>query len=416
MRLENRWYKTRTQVNFLRSVAENLDEEFLIIHAKTLHILEAKLNQATLTVADLLKRPKPHSFAALFGQSVADHLSPAQKARYAFRKKSLDTIVVSIKDWQAEFDPTWYYCLSLEKKSLVGGTENQSVTVTSISSDDIIAIAATFQKALRMGPASVLTQNQTIFADESAIIPEQDPVLFSSLLTTRSAVDEAPLLLDRMISNPAADINATTEDVRDMAIKLSTVDPEVFGLLRCLGVIKSTKVLASLLFQDRPFPEAQPFPEGKLAAEGEPTTEGDSDSRKIQPPEVESTYQIFDFLFIIPKDLHSPRSLRSILVGEVECSLNDRFKLAKRLVNAVSFVHTSRFVHKNIRPETIVLFRDDKSPIGEAFLAGFTAFRLASGMTYFAGDSLWERNICETPCKTGPLSTSILLKLHRSPS
>jgi serine/threonine protein kinase len=81
--------------------------------------------------------------------------------------------------------------------------------------------------------------------------------------------------------------------------------------------------------------------------------------------------------------------------SQTKCSLNERFNLAKRLANAVSFVHTAGFVHKNIRPETIVLLADDESTLGLAVLVGFSMFRHVKGVSRLVGDDLVEKNICE---------------------
>lgn len=55
-----------------------------------------------------------------------------------------------------------------------------------------------------------------------------------------------------------------------------------------------------------------------------------------------------------------PRSLRDLLTdpiqgGHASHSLSERLFLAKKLAAAVFYMHTSRLVHKNIRPETILV-------------------------------------------------------------
>jgi len=52
-------------------------------------------------------------------------------------------------------------------------------------------------------------------------------------------------------------------------------------------------------------------------------------------------------------------------------------------------------VHKNIRPETIVLLADDESTLGLAVLVGFSMFRHVKGVSRLVGDDLVEKNICE---------------------
>jgi serine/threonine protein kinase len=82
-------------------------------------------------------------------------------------------------------------------------------------------------------------------------------------------------------------------------------------------------------------------------------------------------------------------------------SLNERIDLAKILASSVVYVHSSRFVHKNIRPETIVVFDNNTSPIGAVFLIGFENFRPEGGQTFLASDSLWEKDLYRHPTRQG---------------
>jgi hypothetical protein len=168
--------------------------------------------------------------------------------------------------------------------------------------------------------------------------------------------DDTMVLIDTMISNAAANENSTNNEVRNMARVLAEVDPHIFGLLRCRGVIKVSK-------------------ESSFAPQ---------------------TLTDFKFIFDIPHNLSCPQSLRSVLVCGMRYPLDERLELAKKLTSSVLFVHTVQFVHKNIRPETIIVFQDEHSSIGTPFLAGFEQFRLEEGHTYRAGDEKWEHNLCKT--------------------
>jgi hypothetical protein len=57
------------------------------------------------------------------------------------------------------------------------------------------------------------------------------------------------------------------------------------------------------------------------------------------------------------------------------------------------FIHSAGFVHKNIRPETILVMREKESGRLFAFLTGFESFRLAEGKTYYQGDESWEESV-----------------------
>jgi hypothetical protein len=67
----------------------------------------------------------------------------------------------------------------------------------------------------------------------------------------------------------------------------------------------------------------------------------------------------------------------------------------------VSYVHTYGFVHKGIRSDIILIFKDQESTLGSLFLVGFKTFRMADGRTLRRGDSAWERNIYRHPQRQG---------------
>jgi len=163
------------------------------------------------------------------------------------------------------------------------------------------------------------------------------------------------VLIDTMISNPAANANSTTKEVRNLARILAQVDPSTFGLLKCRGVIRVPKENTILPLFD------------------------------------------FKFIFDIPAQLSSPQSLRAVLLSGASYPLDERLELAKKLASSVLFVHTVQFVHKNIRPETIIVFRNEDSDIGAPYLAGFEKFRIEDGNTYLAGDNIWDHNLCKNP-------------------
>jgi serine/threonine protein kinase len=94
--------------------------------------------------------------------------------------------------------------------------------------------------------------------------------------------------------------------------------------------------------------------------------------------------------------------LRHILLSpDPETSLSGRFRLAQQLAQAVSYVHTYGFVHKGIRPDTILVFEDEKETLAASFLVGFENMRTEKGRTLKAGDSVWEKDIYRHPLRQG---------------
>ncbi|PKX89627.1 uncharacterized protein P174DRAFT_454653 [Aspergillus novofumigatus IBT 16806] len=111
----------------------------------------------------------------------------------------------------------------------------------------------------------------------------------------------------------------------------------------------------------------------------------------------------FDFIFRIPRNMRQPRSLRDHLCAGDSYSLSAVFAIAKRLALSVSYVHIMGFVHKNIQPETVLVFDDGRSPLGWSALAGFRTVRMADGKTLRHGNSAWDRNLYRHPDRQGLL-------------
>lgn len=109
----------------------------------------------------------------------------------------------------------------------------------------------------------------------------------------------------------------------------------------------------------------------------------------------------------VPKGLRNLRSPRSLLSGDAEMkfSITEKVNFAKQLARTVSFVHSANFVHKNFRPETVIVFdtRGSDSPhIGTPFLVGFQKVRAAvGGITSKLGDRNWGKNIYRHPERQG---------------
>ncbi|KAL2066159.1 hypothetical protein VTL71DRAFT_2230 [Oculimacula yallundae] len=150
-----------------------------------------------------------------------------------------------------------------------------------------------------------------------------------------------------------------TNSDKELARKLSGVDHVAFGILQCQGVIRAT-------------------------LPGSTTT------------------TTFDFIFKLPPPLgNRPKTLRSHLILDVDCSLTDRVRAAKQLAKSVSYIHALGFVHKNIRPETVLVFPNGKDTLGSTYLAGFQNFRMTDGRTRLLGDSDWQKNLYRHPQRQG---------------
>lgn len=127
-----------------------------------------------------------------------------------------------------------------------------------------------------------------------------------------------------------------------------------------------------------------------ILREAEPSTMG---VLRCQGFRHDSQHNRFELHFSVPHGVENPRSLRDMLkdrkyqdVGAVH-PLNHRLDLAKKLASAVFLIHSGDFVHKNIRPENIIIFEPCVS-VGsnvDAELMKYRQFPRALGTPYLVG-------------------------------
>ena len=170
-------------------------------------------------------------------------------------------------------------------------------------------------------------------------------------------------------------------DICNFAKRLRHADPFTFGLLEYKGILQDRKAAS--------------------------TSHSDASSPLN-----------FSFVFRLPATHASVQSLRGRLLSRnAHDSLSERFALAQQLVRAVAYVHIYRFVHKNVRPENILLLRrGEKGMLGNigpgtgkegselletAALVGFDVLRDAEGGTHRLGDDDWEKNLYRHPSRQG---------------
>jgi len=77
-------------------------------------------------------------------------------------------------------------------------------------------------------------------------------------------------------------------------------------------------------------------------------------------------------------------------------SISFRLAIAKSMARAVIFLHSASFVHKNIRPETVLTTES-----GSSYLVGFQRFRATASHTYMLGDAMWHENLYRHPTRQG---------------
>lgn len=350
--IEVNWIKTEAQITILKRISRSLDARYRDVQTRVLSELEGKLKTATLTIDQLIAGEKDKDINFTEMARALGKMAPMKKVKYAFKKDALEKIIEDLENWQRRFDPSWMLIIRMTDENIDQQLDQEEKKFRQTS---FIMAAKGVRDAARES-TSTLVPDGSIFVSADILISEETPIPFSSAILCRLSDCKESVLVDTMICNPIADMNRTTKDVRKLARILSKVEPMTFGLLACRGVVKD--------FTEDPAPTGQEI-------------------------------NAFKFLFSIPSSLTSPKSLRTLLIeSDVACPLNSRFDLAKQLTNSVLFVHDSQFVHKNIRPETIIVFENESAKIGSSFLVGFEKFRPAEGMTYRTSDGIWQHDLC----------------------
>ena len=275
-----------------------------------------------------------------------------KRLRYIGIKKHLDESIESLASWQQIFDPSWYLILKISSPFVDQELLNSDLAISPSTTNSVNKI----RDALKAEPprkVSVFLPEDDIDNAEVVEIP------FSSAKRMQRAGKDTWRVIDHIPCESSVEIDLLTRDVRDLARKLKSVDSFTFGILQCHGVVKRTDV----------------------------------ESKRLSS---------FDFIFNIPPELNQePQSLRSYLYSDASFTLTSRFELAKRMARSISYVHTLGFVHKNVRPETILGFKSTTTDRDHFFLIGFENVRMADGRTLRSGDSAWEKNLYRHPLRQG---------------
>ncbi|KAK1144339.1 hypothetical protein N8T08_005491 [Aspergillus melleus] len=299
-----------------------------------------------------LKQLKEYSRA---GSSTPD------KLKAVYLKKHVKKAVSDIEEWQARFDPSWYLI------SRISDSVIDRQLATGLSQDNPSSTRlARMREAIRES-SSESHGSSSVFKSPDTISSIKTRIVDINTFTASYTDDGRPVILDQTnyLSATAA---GPRLQVRDLARLLRNVNHKTFSLLRCSGVIDVS----------------------------------------------DDTQKQYQFILEVPRGLVAPMTLRSLLQHQPRCSLNLRFQLAKQLARSVMFVHTIGFVHKGIRPETVLVFADaqDPSEYRHSYLIGFERSRRAVSPTDYAGDLEWERNLYRHPVRQGQWPEELFVMQH----
>lgn len=287
--------------------------------------------------------------------SISLALGYRKKARYSVYETHLRKTAAELSKWQAVFDPSWLFLIRLSSSSI------DTALADHRQHDRDKSTVIDHVKAIR----EVL---RDLESDDQRKIPQVfRPHGFLS--TTRTALQESSTELSALGSDfeRSVLVDTTTyprevgatdmrRQVRDMARILMRSDPKILGLLKCLGVLEL----------------------------------------QVAPMAVKQ----FQLIYAIPDGMSQPSTLRSRLRNPSP-SQDDKILLACAIGRGVASVHAAGFVHKNIRPETILTFENKHNSSLTAYLVGFERFRSEQASTTLTGDMVWYNNLYRHPRRQG---------------
>jgi serine/threonine protein kinase len=255
----------------------------------------------------------------------------------------LDKTIDDVESWQKVlFNPAWFVMMKVETQQLDKELDLAIKEKRPGNGNEIITEALAIRNSLsKANSIHVFLSPDRL--DSARIVK----IAFSSAKLIQTKNESKWRLLDSM-----SDVSRKT--VRDLAVKLKSTNPSIFGLLTCIGAVH--------------------------------------DERKNE----------FNLVFRAPENMSDPETLRArVMSKDSSHSLTERFRLATQLAQAICSIHTFGLVHKSIRPENIIIFRDQESALGSAFLLGFEKVRAEEGSTRLTGDTDWEKNLYRHPQRQG---------------
>ncbi|KAK3315976.1 hypothetical protein B0H66DRAFT_560058 [Apodospora peruviana] len=406
LRLDNGWLRITHQLNFLRRVQHMMDEEHQEVYEQTLQMFSTKLEIVTLMLKRMVKSAAPQHQAdddnTCRGPIPISELTiKPQRFKYARQKESLDKAIEDLEIWQRTADLSWFLLLKIadprvdaalarpdaHENGSSSGADSDAMSMTSTANliPSTVMIRAGLDDSQSLGPRS---SGLTLNPDELAKMQVSSiPYCGKQLVMAHrqhSNGNTSSYILNYIQCYPPSKYATIKKDTRDLARKLNHNDPDTFGLLSCKGFATESA-------------------EDSLSSTPVTVIGLGSDTGAGNIQEQQHRNVRFTLVFRIPSGLsNDARSLRELLVSTpAPKSLTARFDIARALARSVSYVHTFGFVHKSVRPESVICFSSSESQHMSIFLAGFENFRRDEGWTQRHGDDAVHKNMYRHPSRQG---------------
>jgi len=298
---------------------------------------------------------------------VTDNTGKMKALKFAlFLKGSLEKDVSALEKWRDMFNST-FYMLSIQKNP----TLDRILSMEIQKNAPPVGSAVANVKAIRDVLADEPTRQFSSLWLDSLRIRFLNLIGGSEAYIVLDENTEKKYIMDTMtVDKGRRDYDQLDKDVTKLA-RVLRESKDVPGILTCKGVIK------------------------KVGMTGQP--------------------EEFQFILEMPHRLgDTPSCLRSVLHRSAHepHPLEERVLLARQIANAVIFVHNLNFVHKNMRPETILIIPNPGNTLGIPFLLGYQMFRSADGITFRAGDNSWWKNLYRHPSRQGAHPDNIYTMQH----
>ncbi|KAF4972985.1 hypothetical protein FZEAL_9445 [Fusarium zealandicum] len=316
------WHRTQQLLEFMKKISSELTgpqryHQLQIMGQLQSHFKTAceKLNECSET-----KEEGEGRFRRFLRQPL--HL------KYALFKQGIDKAIEDLDKWHRTADPSWFLILRMSSLLVDRAIAHNNSSITTAFPAAKHIRSTIKQRGNRNSTYSLLPAKYLDGYDKSDIL------LSTAKTGQRISASRGPqnVILTTLQCYPGANVDLMTNSALQMAEKLTVDDPKAFGLLSCKGVVKCAKSAA-------------------------PTT--------------------FTMVWRSPGNRSDASSLRQKLLSNssvIERKVRVRF--ARQLANAIAYVHNFGFVHKAVRPESILVYPGmTSSSAPTVYLAGFDNFR-----------------------------------------
>lgn len=317
LRIQHEWYKIQSSLKVLSSLYPSLDAEYQAHLDEIVETLECRLGSAVRSVS-----------------RITDKKGSIKKLKYAVLvKDQLRSDIFELEQWQRRLEPSMFLIARASTESVDQRIEETTQRIDVQNTEPEVVRQVTVIRDLRRVARAARAPSS--FDSDGAVrrlemapweLTDRQPIYYSSVQTyvLRKGQAMVPVIVNTLHAGPRLNPAEFVKDAHELVKVLNKSEPLTFGMLRCRGFVPNRTLSPAAPLQ-------------------------------------------FDLVFDFPGLLTRPKSLRQILneavsQHRIRYSLSARIRLARRLARSVMFVHACAMVHKNIRPECILVFQDPQNP------------------------------------------------------